>query len=149
MIVQTSLGALASGQQMQLNVGDTLRVNVSFNYTVSENTSVTVRGCPYQRVMGVLDRIGSCCGETQADLNTALTPAKKEVVIDCVMLPASEGGIGDGTYGLIAEIPGYDAEKTIENCIVISGNPASIMDMIPMLMMVMVMGMMMGTMEGV
>jgi len=149
MIVQTSLGALASGQQVQLSVGDTLRVSVSFNYTVSESTSVTIRCCPHQRVMGILDRIGSCCGETQADLSGTVTPAKKEVTVDCVMLPASEGGIGDGTYGLIAEIPGYDAEETIENCIVISGNPASVMDMIPMLMMVMVMGMMMGTMEGV
>jgi hypothetical protein len=149
MIVSTSLGALAAGEQVQLSVGDTLRVSVGFKYVVAEDTIVTLRACPYQYTLGILDRIGSCCGEADIELERTTTAKLKEATVDVPIIAAAEGGIEDGTYGLIAEIPGSDTEDKIDDCLVISGNPAGITDMLPMLMVVMMMGMMMPMMEEV
>jgi len=131
MIVNTSLAALAAGEQVQLNVGDTLEISVSFKYTVAENTMVTLRACPYQYTLGVLDRIGGSCGENpDVELEATLTPKTKETTVEMPIVPAAEGGIEDGTYGLIVEILGTDAEDHIDDCLVISGNPTSMMAMV-------------------
>lgn len=147
MIVRTSLGALAAGEQVQLSVGDTLRVSVSFKYTVAEDTIITLRACPYHYTMGVLDRIGGSCGEAEIELERSTTLKLKEATVDMPIVPAAEGGIADGTYGLIAEILGTDVEAHIDDCMVISGNPAGITDILPMLILVMMMGMIMPMME--
>jgi len=149
MIVNTSLTALAAGEQVQLSVGDTLRISVSFKYTVAEDTIVTLRACPYQYTLGVLDRIGGSCGEADVELERFTTSKLKEANVDMPIVPASEGGIANGTYGLIAEILGTDVEDHIDDCLVISGNPAGITDLLPMLIVVMMMGMIMPMMEEV
>lgn len=143
MIVNTSLGALAAGEQVQLSVGDTLRISVSFKYVVAEDTVVTLRACPYQYTLGALDRIGGSCGGTEIELERSTTSKLKEATVDMPIVPASEGGIANGTYGLIVEIPGSDASDKIDGCLVISGNPAGVMDLIPMVMVVMMMGLVM------
>jgi hypothetical protein len=146
MIVNMSLGALAAGEQVQLSVRDTLRISLSFKYTAAEATIVTLRACPYHYVAGVIDRIGGSCSETDLELERATTSTLKEATVDMPIVPASEGGVADVTYGLIVEILGTSMEDHIDDCLVISGNPAGgagIMDMIPVLMMVMMMGMMM------
>jgi len=149
MIVNTSLTALAAGEQVQLSVGDTLRISVSFKYTVAEDTIVTLRACPYQYTLGVLDRIGGSCGEADVELERSTTSKLKEANVDMPIVPASEGGIANGTYGLIAEILGTDVEDHVDDCLVISGNPAGITDLLPMLIVVMMMGMIMPMMEEV
>jgi len=150
MIVNTSLAALATGEQVQLSVGDTLRVTVGFKYTAAEATIVTLRACPYHYTMGVLDRIGGSCGEADIELERSTVLKLKEATVDMPVVAAAEGGVSDGTYGLIAEILGTDVEYHIDDCLVISGNPTldgGLMDMIPMLMVVMMMGMIMPMME--
>lgn len=132
------------GEKVELSVGDTLEVSVSFKYTVAENTMVTLRACPYQYTVGVLDRIGGSCGENrEVELEATLTPKTKEAVVEMPIVPASEGGIENGTYGLIAEVLGTDAEDHIDDCLVISGNPPSMMEMIgPILVLGLMAGMM-------
>lgn len=149
MIVNTSLGALAAGEQVQLSVGDTLWISLSFKYTAAEDTIVTLRACPYHYVVGVIDRIGGSCSETDIELERATTLKLKEATVDMPIVPASEGGIANGTYGLIAEILGTDVEDHVDDCLVISGNPAGITDILPMLMVVMMMGVIMPMMEEV
>ena len=143
MLVQTSLAALAAGEQVQLSVGDTLEISVSFKYTVAENTMVSLRACPYQYKVGILDRIGGSCGENpEVELEATLTPKTKETTVDMPIVPSAEGGIEDGTYGLIAEILGTDAEDHIDDCLVISGNPPSMMAMVgPLLVIGLMVGM--------
>jgi len=142
-----SLAELASGQVIELSVGDTLRVAVSFKYTAAEATIATLRACPYSYTMGILNRVGGSCGEADIELERATTFTLKEATVDMPIMPAAEGGVSDGTYGLIAEILGTDVEHHIDDCLVISGNPAGIADIIPMLMVVMMMGMIMPMME--
>ncbi len=129
-------------------VGETWRVYVSFKYIVPENMTLTLRACPYRRVLGILNRVDGCCGQTELDLATTATPLLKEASVDISFRPDSEGGIADGTYGLIAEIVGTDAEEHIDDCIIVSGNPPGIWEMVPALMIVMMTGMMMNVMEG-
>jgi hypothetical protein len=146
-LIQTSFSALASGEQVQLRPGDTLWVSVSFKYTVAEAVTVTLRACPYQYKAGVLDRIGGSCGSAEISLEATLTPKTREATVAMPIVPASQGGIADGTYGLIVEIEGTDVEQHIDDCLVITGNPASVWDMIPMMLVVMMMGMIMPMME--
>jgi len=129
------------------NIGDTIRVTASFLYTVGADTSVTVQAGPYQYKLGILDRIGSCFGSTEVSLPKATTPTEKQFTIDFILLPSAQGGIKDGTYGLIVEIPGTDFNAKQDGVLVVTGNPASIWDMIPMLVMVMMLGMIMPMME--
>lgn len=147
MIVQTSVGAMAAGEQVQLSVGDTLRVTVSFKYTVAEDTIVTLRACPYQYRLGVLDRIGGSCAEADIELERSTTPKLKEATVDMPVVPASEGGIANGTYGLIVEILGTSVEAHVDDCLVISGNAAGVTDMLSLVMVVMMMGLMIPMME--
>jgi hypothetical protein len=142
-LVQTSLGILQSGGRVQLSPGDILRVRVSFQYTVAEDTIVTLRACPYQYKLGILDRIQGSCGEADITLERSTTSKLKEATVDMPVVSAANGGISDGTYGLIVEILGSDARANIDDCLVISGNPAGVTDMLPMLMMVMMMSMIM------
>lgn len=130
MLRTVSLAELANGQVIELSVGDTLRVVVSFKYTVAEDTIVTLRACPYHYVLGVLDPIEGSCGEADIDLERSATLKLKEAIVDMPIVPAAEGGIANGTYGLIAEILGTDAEDHIDDCLVISGNPPSPIDMV-------------------
>jgi hypothetical protein len=132
------------------NVGDTIRVSASFKYTVGVDTTVTVQAGPYQYKLGVLDRIGSCFGSTDVSLPKAVTPTEKQFTVDFKLVPKADGGIDNGTYGLIVEIPGTDLNAKQDGVLIVTGNPAStsIWDMIPMLVMVMMLGMIMPMMSG-
>ncbi len=143
MLQRVSLAELANGRVIELAVGDILQVWVSFKYVVAEDTIVTLRACPYHYASSVLDRIGSSCGEADIELERSTTAKLKEAAVDMPIVPAAEGGIENGTYGLIAEILGTDAEDHIDDCLVISGNPAGMMEMIgPLLVIGLMMGMM-------
>jgi hypothetical protein len=124
-------------------------VTVGFKYTVAEKTVVTLQACPYQRVLGVLDRIGGSCGQANIELEKATTPKLTEAAVDMPVVAAAQGGVEDGTYGLIVEILGTDVETHIDDVLVITGNPAGAFEMIPALMVVMMMTMMIDVMEGV
>ena len=149
MVVETNLRALQAGEQVTVPVDETLRVIVEFDYTVSTSTSIAVRVYPYQYTLGILDRIGSCGGEATVDLPATLIPMHKEVQIDCYMEPAKEDGIEDGTYGIIAEVPGTDASAQIDDVLVITGNPEDWTKLLGPLLTIMVMGMMVNMVKDV
>lgn len=133
----------------QVTVGETWRVHVSFKYVVPENTTITLRACPYRRTLGILNRVDGCCGQADIGLDATATPVVKEASVDIAFKSESEGGVADGSYGLIAEIVGTDAEEHIDDCIIVSGNPPSVWEMIPALMVVMMMGLMTNATEGI
>ncbi len=146
MLVETSLAALAAGEQEQLGPGDTLRVNCSFRYTIAQATTETLWGA-----------LGIGLGRDiqyfkEINLERAITAKTWSGYID---IPVPMSGKNNGTYWLQVEIQGYDlgrsAGEKIEGAVVISGMPEigdvfAVLDMIPMLVMVMMMSMMMNTM---
>jgi hypothetical protein len=148
-IVSASLTALQAGEQVTLAPGDTLRVTVAFEYTVSANTSVLLRAAPYAYTLGILNRVDKCVSEETVELLRALEPTGKEVTVDIYIVPAADGGPKDGTYGLIAEIPGYDVSQHIDDAIIIAGNPESWTELLAPMMMIMMMGMMMGMVKDI
>lgn len=149
-MVQISELTLQDIGTYQVQIGETWRVYTSFKYAVPMDMTVTLRAGAYRRLLGVLNRVEGCRGVTNISLTKTATPTLKEATVDICFRLESEGGIGDGTYGLIAEILETDAEVHIDDCIVVSGNPPappSIWEMIPMLILVMVMSMMMNIMK--
>jgi len=152
LLIETSLDTLVAGEQVQLTVGDTLRVRVSFSYAAGQATTITLWATPYQYKAGILDHIEGSRGTAQVSLDAAVTPVTKEATVDMKVIPAAQGGISDGTYGLIVEIPNTDVSAKIDSCLVISGNPPGLGDiltsLLPMLVMVMMLGMIMPMMQG-
>lgn len=129
-------------------VGETWRVYVSFKYTAPESRTVVLRAAPYIKVLGIINRVNACIGQTEVRLEPAYTPTLKEATTDIYFKPQAEGGIADGTYGLIAEIVGADAFQAIDDCLTVSGNqPAGITNILLALMAVMMLGMVMPMME--
>jgi hypothetical protein len=139
MLVETSLSALAAGEQVQLGPGDTLRVNLTFNYAVAQAITVTLWGA---LGLGLGRDIESF---KDIDLEAAVTPKTWSGYID-IPIPAS--GKTNGTYWLQVEIKGYPETQTrVDGAVVISGMPGGILDMLPALVVVMMLGMIMPMME--
>lgn len=134
----TDLTVLAAGKLIPLTPGDTLVVEVSFKYTVAQGTTVTLWA---SLGLGVGRDIESF---KEISLEASLTPKTWSGTTE-IVIPAS--GKSDGTYWMKVEVDGN--EVTIPDAVVISGMSAGIMDMLPMLMVVMMMGMMMPMMEEV
>lgn len=148
MLKTTSLAALAAGEQVQLGPGDTLRVTCGFTYTVSQTTTEVLWGA-----------LGIGLGRDienfkDITLDKALTPATWKGHID-ILVPMS--GKNNGAYWLQVEVKDYDlgqeAGHKIENAVMMSGMPEvgdvfSVLEMIPLLVMVMMMSMMMNIMGG-
>ena len=147
MLVQTSLAALAAGNPVALGPGDTLRVECSFKYTISQPSTEVLWGA-----------LGIGLGRDienfkDISLNRAITLDTWEGYID---IPIPMSGKNNGTYWLQAEVQGYNigpAGEKIEGAVVISGMPEvgdifTVLDMIPLLIVVMMMSMMMNMMSG-
>lgn len=146
MLVETSLAALATGEQVTVGPGDTLRVHVSFQYTVAESTTVTLWA---SLGLGLGRDIESF---KEISLEATLTPKTwpkpgEEGYID---IPIPTSGKSNGTYWLQAEIKGYpETQVRIDNAVVISGMAVGIdiTSIMGIMMVVMMMGMIMPMME--
>ena len=128
------------------NVGDTLRVTVSFEYTVGINTSVKVFAGPYYTNIFGKHMVEPCVGSADVSLAAATEPASQSATVDFILIPKAQGGIEDGTYGLRVWVEDTSAVAEQDNVIIVTGNPSSgsgdmFTAMMPMLMMVMMMGM--------
>ncbi len=136
MLVITSLAELAAGEQVELGPGDTLRVNVSFKYTVAKGTTVTLwasLGLGLGRDIESFEEIS---------LEATLTLKSWSGYID---LPIPASGKKNGTYWLQAEVKGYpETQVRVNDAAVISGMGGGITEALPSLMALMVMTMMMG-----
>jgi len=141
MLVETSLASLVAGEQVQLGPGDTLRVSLSFKYTVAEAITVTLWA---SLGLGIGRDIESF---KEISLEATLTPKTWEGYID---IPIPTSGKNNGTYWLQAEIKGYpETQVRIGNAVVISGMAAGIdiTSIMGIMMVMMMMGMIMPMME--
>jgi hypothetical protein len=132
----------------EFNAGDTVRVTVSFSYTVGINTSVRLLAGPYYTNIFGKHMVDSCVGQADVSLPAASTPTSQTADIDFTLVPNSLGGIDNGTYGLRVWVEGSNALAEQDSVIIVSGNTSSsggdmFSSMMPMLMMVMMLGMIM------
>ena len=130
----------------EFNAGDTVRVTVSFKYTVGVNTMVTIFAGPYSTNIFGKHMVSACVGRTDISLTTVSTPTPQTADIDFILIPEANGGIDNGTYGLRVWIEDTNAVAEQDNVIIVSGNTTGMFDMsgiLPMVMMLMMMGMVM------
>jgi len=131
------------------NAGETIRVTVSFEYTVGINTSVKVFAGPYYTNIFGKHMVEPCVGSADVSLAAATEPISQTATVDFILIPKAQGGIDDGTYGLRVWVEDTNAVAEQDNVIIVTGNPISsgsgdmFTAMMPMLMMVMMMGMVM------
>ena len=132
----------------EFNAGDTVRVTVSFSYTVGINTSLRLLAGPYYTNIFGKHLVDSCVGQADVALPAASTPTSQTADIDFTLVPKSLGGIDNGTYGLRVWVEDSSALAEQDSVIIVSGNTGSsggdmFTSMMPMLMMVMMLGMIM------
>ncbi len=138
------------------NAGDKIKVTVSFIYTVSVGTKITISACPYYISAGLKPLVSSCVGSTDVQLAATAAPTPMTVDILFTLLPKAQGGIENGTYGLVVWVGSpsisdfslmFAAKAYQDNIIIVTGNPAGVWDMmtsiLPFVIMVMVMSMVM------
>ncbi|KSV18404.1 hypothetical protein DA01_03075 [Dehalococcoides mccartyi] len=133
-------------EQKTFNVGDTVRVNVSFKYTVGVNKTVRLMAGPYYTNLFGKHMVDQCVGDADVALVPASTPAEQTATVDFILIPKATGGIDDGTYGLRVWIEDTNALAEQDNVVIVTGNPSSsdmFSSIMPMIMMLMMMGMIM------
>ncbi|AGG07379.1 hypothetical protein [Dehalococcoides mccartyi] len=128
------------------NVGDKVRVTVSFKYVIGVNTTVKLLAGPYYTNLFGKHMVSSCVGQADIDLPSSSTPADGTATVDFILIAKSLGGIENGTYGLRVWIEDTSAIAEQDNVIIVSGNTSGgdmFSSMMPMVMMLMMMGMIM------
>ena len=128
------------------NVGEKVRVTVSFKYVVGVNTTVKLLAGPYSTNLFGKHLVSTCVGQAEIQLSASSTPADGTGTVDFILIAKSLGGIDNGTYGLRVWIEDTNAVAEQDNVIIVSGNTSGgdmFSSMMPMLMMVMMMGMIM------
>ena len=135
------------------NVGDTVRVTVSFKYAVGVNTTVELCAGPYYTNILGKHLVTSCVGRADVSLAASSTPALQTATVDFVLVPKANGGLENGTYGLRVWIEETNAIAEQDSAVIVTGNPSGgggldmLSSMMPMLMMLMMMGMIMPMMQ--
>jgi len=145
MVLDIALAPLAL-EPKTFNVGDTVRVTVSFKYIVGVNKTVKLSTGPYYTNLFGKHLVDQCVGDADVALVPASTPAAQTATVDFILIPKANGGIDNGTYGLRVWIEDTNAVAEQDNVIVVSGNSSGgdmFSSMMPMIMMLMMMGMIM------
>ena len=130
----------------EFNVGETVRVTVSFKYVVGVNTAVKMFAGPYYTNIFGKHMVSPCVGQTDVSLTAATAPTPQTADVDFMLIPKAQGGIENGTYGLRVWVEGTNAIAEQDNVIIVSGNAGSgdmFSAMMPMVMMLMMLGMVM------
>ena len=133
------------------NVGDTIRVSVSFKYAVGVNTTVRLLAGPYYTNIFGKHMVDPCVGRADISLVAVSTPTPQTADVDFLLVPKANGGIDNGTYGLRVWVEGTNAVAEQDNVIIVSGNPTGGFDIsgiLPMVMMLMMLGMVMPMVQG-
>ncbi len=147
MVLDMILAPLALAPKT-FNVGDKVRVTVAFKYTAGVNTTVKMYAGPYYTNISGKHMVDPCVGEADVSLIAASTPADKTAMVDFILIPKAKGGIENGTYGLRVWIEGTDAVADADGVLIVTGNAGGgILDILPLMMVVMMMGMIMPMME--
>ena len=145
MVLDITLAPLAL-EQKTFSVGDTVRVTVSFKYTVGVNKTVILSAGPYYTNLFGRHMVNACVGEADISLVPSSIPVAQTATVDFILTPKATGGIENGTYGLRVWIEDTNAIAEQDNVIIVTGNPGSsdmFSSIMPMLMMLMMMGMIM------
>ena len=145
MVLDIALAPLAL-EPKTFNVGDTVRVTVSFKYIVGVNKTVKLFAGPYYTNLFGKHLVDQCVGDADVPLVPASTPAAQTATVDFILIPKANGGIDNGTYGLRVWVEDTNAVAEQDNVIVVSGNSSGgdmFTSMMPMIMMLMMMGMIM------
>ena len=140
--IGSNIYPLVEGEPIQVKVGETIRVFYSFKYMMPEADDVAIWASLYKYTLGVLNR--SANAQTKSTIPLEKTTIWKDFSgsIDITI-----GSISGGTYGLIVELPGRgDAEGKIDDCVEVEG-ATGIMEIIPAMIMIMMMGMIMPMMD--
>lgn len=136
-LVGNVLYPLTEGQPLLIDVGDTIKVFYAFKYKMPETADVRIWASLYNYTMGVLNRQERAQTREAITLVKALEWKGYEGEIDIEV-----GEIGSGTYGIICELPDYDVEHHIDDCIEVTA-PPSMFEMIgPLLVLGLMAGMM-------
>ncbi|MBA7506495.1 hypothetical protein ES706_05186 [subsurface metagenome] len=119
---------LTEWEVLPIAAGETLKVFYAFKYKMPETAMVEIWASLYRYTAGVLDR------SSQAQTKETITLAKSldwklyEGEIDIVVgVGGGLGGIvgiGQGLYGLICELPDYDVEHHIDDCLDVAAAPS-------------------------
>ncbi|GAJ16191.1 unnamed protein product [marine sediment metagenome] len=131
---------LVEGQPLPIAVGETLRVFYSFNYRMPNAADVRIWASLYKYTLGILNRKENAQTKQTVTLEKALDWKDYSGEID---IPV--GDIDPGIYGLICELPGYDVEDSIDDCLEVAAAPG-IMDMIGPLLVIGLMAVMVSMM---
>ena len=116
------------------NAGDTIKVTVSFIYTVSVSTKITISACPYYVSAGLRPLVSSCVGSTDVTLTPTAIPTLVTVDVPFTLVPKAQGGIENGTYGLVVWLGSpsindfslmFASKAYQDNIIIVTGNPAT------------------------
>ncbi|AMU85979.1 hypothetical protein [Dehalococcoides mccartyi] len=145
MVLDITLEPMAL-EQKTFNVGDTVRVTVSFKYTVGVNKTVKLSAGPYYTNLFGKHLVASCVGDADVQLVPASSPATQSATVDFTLIPKANNGIDNGTYGLRVWVEDTNAVAEQDDVIVVTGNPGStdiLSSMMPMIMMLLMMGMVM------
>ena len=138
--VNDTIYSLAEGQPLQIKVGDVIKVYFSFKANIPERMTVNIQAALYRYTFGVLNRTPYAITKGTMTLeSTGGVVQDYSTTIDITIV----SGISSDTYGLIVELPDYDLQDKIDNCLEVP-KEAGIMDMIGPLLMI---GLMMGLMS--
>ena len=129
-LVGNALYPLTEGQPLPISVGETIRVFYAFSYRLPERTTIRIWASVHEYVAGILNRREAAQTKETIILEKALEWEDYEGEIDIVV-----GDIGSGTYGLICELPDYDTEDRIDDCLEVAAVP-SIWEMIGPLLVI-------------
>ena len=146
-ITQIQIGdtfhSLAEGELVEIKEGDTIRVYFSFRGRVPVKTEVSVWASVYHMVAGFVNRQEWAQSKGITTLEASGTFVDYSTTIDIHVTKP----ITSGEFGLLLEFPDYDLSDMTGACLYVYA-PPSILDMIPLLIVVMMMSMMMNMMSG-
>ena len=131
---------LAEGQPLPVAVGDTIKVFYAFSYKMPETAGVKIWASLYNYTLGVLNREEKAQTKETITLVKSLEWKPYEGEIDIEI-----GDISSGTYGLICELPDYDVEHHLDDCLEVTA-PPSVFEMIGPLLVIGLMAAMVGMM---
>lgn len=148
---------LVEGQPLSVVTGDVLKIFFGFRYKIDETSDVAIWASLYKKYTARIDRADDAQTKTVITLEKTFEWKEVSGEIDILIPKVSgalggliTGGIDEGLWGLIVELPDYNVDGRIENCIEAIAPPGlfdTIGQLIPMLILVMIMGMIMPLME--
>lgn len=134
--IGNTLYALTEGEPLPINIGQTLEIFYAFKYKMPVTADIRVWASLYGYVYGILARQGLAQTKQEITLGKALEKESYEGKIDVVV-----GEVNPGVYGLICELPDYDIEDHIDDCIEVVAIPSIWEMMGPLLVLGLMMGM--------